>query len=51
MLSIEIPRYFYLDPHKQGKLSEVEIDFEKRMKSTVIYVEFGEETDDEGAPI
>ena len=46
MLSMDIPRYFYLDQSPPFKLSAAEIDFEKRMKASVIQVHL---KDDRGA--
>ncbi len=40
MLSIDIPRYFYLD--SETPKTQLEIDYEKRMKETVIYVTLNE---------
>jgi hypothetical protein len=41
MLSIDIPRFFHLDP--TSHLSTVELDYEKRMRETVIFVKFSED--------
>lgn len=38
MLSIDIPRFFYLD--KKAVKSSAEVDYEKRMKENVIFVTF-----------
>jgi hypothetical protein len=38
MLSIDIPRFFYLD--KKAAKSSAEVDYEKRMKENVIFVTF-----------
>lgn len=40
MLSIDIPRYFYLE--RGVKLSQVELDFDMRMKECVIFVQMKE---------
>jgi len=39
MLSIDIPRYFYLERGLGVKLSQVELDFDMRMKECVIFVQ------------
>jgi hypothetical protein len=38
MLSIDIPRFFYLNP--KAHKSAVELEYEERIKSNVIYVTF-----------
>lgn len=43
MLSIDIPRYFYLD--KATIKTPAEIDYERRMKESVIYVTFSKDID------
>ena len=43
MLSIDIPRFFYLD--KKAVRSPAEVDYEKRMKENVIFVTFKEKID------
>jgi hypothetical protein len=40
MLSIDIPRFFYLD--NSTPRSAVEIDYDKRMKDSVIFVKLNE---------
>jgi hypothetical protein len=40
MLSIDIPRFFYLE--KKAVRSAAEADYEKRMKENVIFVTFKE---------
>lgn len=43
MLSIDIPRFFYLE--KKAVRSAAEADYEKRMKENVIFVTFKENLD------
>ena len=43
MLSIDIPRFFYLD--KKAVRSSAEVDYEKRMKENVIFVTFKQNID------
>lgn len=45
MLSIDVPRYFYLDKPGTCKLSQAEIDYETRMRETVIYITMKESMD------
>lgn len=43
MLSIDIPRFFYLDELAGfGQLTQAEVEYEQRMSDTVIYVTFRE---------
>jgi len=43
MLSIDIPRFFYLD--KKAVRSSAEVDYDKRMKENVIIVKFKQNID------
>ncbi len=43
MLSIDIPRFFYLD--KKAVRSSAEVDYDKRMKENVIFVTFKQNID------
>ena len=39
MLSVDTPRYFHLDKGMAAKLTKPEVEFEKRMKDSVIFVQ------------